>query len=242
MASEYLEGSICENTRAGIICMMMNSGIKLGVSRRLLNLIEAEIERLYPLKKSVLLAQYYKFKALAENTPRNQHWLMAIELYHATGYLEDELQCRLYFLTEDIQKVKDPSVNLLSDPVIVDNFQIIQSQLDSIVFLPNRNILKGQYYQYYGLACLNHNIAETYNCYKKAEEYFMNAGCLRLYAQNMHYLSGLLITIARQNRDIQFYNEAIYILEKVFESYLIVNCSILSGDLIFFCLFVIVRS
>lgn len=214
LASEYLEGSICENTRAGIICMMMNSGIKLGVSKRLLNLIEAEIERLYPLKKSVLLAQYYKFKALAENTPRNQHWLMAIELYHATGYLEDELQCRLYFLTEDIQKVKDPSVNLLSDPVIVDNFQIIQSQLDSIVFLPNRNILKGQYYQYYGLACLNHNIVEAYNCYKKAEEYFMNAGCLRLYAQNMHYLSGLLITIARQNRDIQFYNEAIHILEK----------------------------
>lgn len=214
LSSEYLASSICENTRVGIICMMMNSGIKLGVSKRLLKLIDAEIERLYPLKKSVLLAQYYQFKALAEDTPRNRHWLMAIELYHATGYLEDELQCRLYSLCGDIQKIKDPSVNLLSDPVIVDNFQIIQSQLDSIVFLPNRNMLKGQYYQYYGLACLNHNIEEAYNCYKKAEECFMNAGSLRLYAQNMHCLGGTLITIARQSRDIRLYNEAIHILEK----------------------------
>lgn len=214
LASEYLESSVCENIRAGIICMMTNSGVKLGVSKRLLNLIEAEIERLRPFKKSVLLAQYYKFKALAENTPRNQHWLIAIELYHATGYLEDELQCRLYYLTEDIQKVKDPSVMLLSDPVIVENFQIIQSLMDSFVFLPNRNILKGQYYQYYGLACLNHNIEESFQCYKKAEECFLKAGNLRLYAQNMHYLSGLLISIARQTRRIQFYNEAIHILKK----------------------------
>ena len=213
-AGEYLESSICENTRVGIICMMANSGIKLGVSKRLLFLIEGEIERLRSLEKSVLVAQYNKFKALVENTPRNKHWLMAAELYHATGYLEDELVCRLYYLTEDILKVKDPSVKLLSDPVIVDNLNTIQSQLDSIAFLPNRNVLKGQFYQYYGLACLNHNIEVSFKCYKNAEECFLKASSLRLYAQNTHYLSGTLINLARQNRDIQYYREAIHILKE----------------------------
>lgn len=214
LATEYLENSVCENIRVGILCMMVNSGNKLGVSKKLLYLIDAEIERLRPLKNSVLLAECYYFKALVENVYRNKHWLMAAELFHNTGYWENELQCRLDYMGDDIARIADPSVRLLSESAIVDNFQIICSQLESITFLPNRYALRGKYCQYYGLACLNQNIHEAFKYLKEAEKFFGRAGNWRLYAINIHYSSGILISLARRNRNIQFYIEAIHLLKK----------------------------
>lgn len=218
LCNEYLSISQSENNRVSLLCFLSNHAKKAGWSNSdIKQLINSEILRLEHLEWSILLAQLYEHMALAHVPVIDEYWEKAISQYKHTGYIENEIETILHYLSCKTELTLRKNLLSVSDPDTTELLNRVSAYFSSTIFIQGRKTLQAQYHQIKGYRLFNEDIQAAIDEFTKAANCFFEANSFNQYAINQHSIACSLINQARESGHSYYYNETLNILNPAIE-------------------------
>ncbi|WP_340200849.1 CHAT domain-containing protein [Ascidiimonas sp. W6] len=213
--SERLQEIRTEANKIHFLTLIVNSRSKLQIDNRsLVKTIDSYIGTLNGVKKSILIAQLYNFKALLENNLTGKNQAITINIFKDLKSREDEIKQRINRFTNTVLLKLKQKKSLLDENTIQD-LKKSDLILNTEFWIPNRNTLRGKVFQAYGEALYKMNLLQDANkSLAIASTHFIEANNLYEFVMNEHRVGLLLLTQARSSQNLDLYEKARNVFSK----------------------------